>query len=97
MNNSNYEFLIALHELIESKLCQERNISDRQIDEFDFAYEENREAGDIESEPGDSLQAPYHKEHVFASTIEKMMADQLGVDWNEYSQACIELTKKNKI
>tara|TARA_B100001989_G_C24512431_1_gene451193 strand:- start:378 stop:776 length:399 start_codon:yes stop_codon:yes gene_type:complete len=92
LNNDNFEFLIALHELIESKLCKERGITDSQIDKFDIDYESNREDGDQESEPGDQPDAPYHKEHVFASRIEKMMADELGVDWEKYSKACSELT-----
>lgn len=40
----------------------------------------------IESaEPGDEPNAPYHKQHVFATEIEKAVAKELGVDWKEYS------------
>jgi hypothetical protein len=37
-------------------------------------------------EPGDSSEAPYHKEHVFATKIERMIADELGVDWDVYEK-----------
>ena len=94
MSNERFEFLIAVHELVESRLCKERGISDEVIDAFDLAYEDAREPGDQISEPGDQTDAPYHKEHVFATMVEKMLADELGVDWDEYSAACAALTKK---
>ena len=42
-------------------------------------------------EPGDTLQAPYHKEHMFAEKIERSVADELGVDWKEYSELTAKL------
>lgn len=91
MPDERFEFLIALHELIESRLCKERGITDEVIDAFDMEYEKNRQPGDTDSEPGDQLDAPYHKEHTFATKIEKMTAEELGVDWDEYSKACAGL------
>lgn len=92
MADDRYEFLIALHELVESRLCKERGITDEAIDVFDLEYEKNRSADDTTSEPGDHPDAPYHKEHVFATKIEKMLAAELGVDWGVYSKACADLT-----
>jgi len=94
MNNWKHEFLIAIHELIESALCKDKGITDEVIDAFDMNYEANRVQTDTTSEPGDSPDAPYHDAHVFATNLEKMMATELGVDWEEYSQACAELTEK---
>ncbi len=90
MPNMDYEFLIALHELIEGYLCQVRLISDEKVTQFDEAYEAKRPEGD-ESEPGDDPMAPYHREHQFASRIEKMMAKELGVDWETYDEAVSSL------
>jgi hypothetical protein len=84
MGNKKYEFLIALHELIESQLCQERGITEDMIDAFDFEFEKDRKEGDLR-EPGDQPEAPYFKEHQFASKIERLVANELGVDWEQYN------------
>src|SRR5690348_18295820 len=75
--------LVALHELIEVTLCKDRGITEKQVDEFDMEFEKNRPEGD-ESEPGDHPEAPYRKEHFFATNVERLMASELGVDWVEY-------------
>ena len=88
MNNWKYEFLIALHELIESALCEARNINDEAIDAFDIAFETKRLSNPAIGMPGDDQNAPYYKEHQFATKIEKMMAVELGVDWETYDGTC---------
>jgi hypothetical protein len=65
-------FLVALHELIEAKLCQKRGITVDQVDEFDLAFKD-------EGEPGDQWNSPYRKEHRFAMLIEHLMAHELGI------------------
>lgn len=82
----NYEFLIALHELLEAKLCSEHAISGKEVDEFDMKFELDRESGkhSLEEEPGDDPQAPYKDEHFFATSIERLVAQALGVDWKQY-------------
>lgn len=94
MEDVRYELLIAVHELIEAALCDERGISEKDIDAFDMAFEKNRLLENIVTEPGDDANAPYNKEHVFATKIERMIADELGVDWDTYSNACSKLTKE---
>jgi hypothetical protein len=42
-------------------------------------------------EPGDDPAAPYHKQHVQASIVERTLARQLGVDWSKYEQKLEEL------
>jgi hypothetical protein len=81
---------VALHELIEVTLCEERGITCEQVDAFDKAYERTRPKGD-ESEPGDSPDAPYRKEHFFSTSIERLMAAELGVDWAKYDEAIYKL------
>lgn len=65
-------FLIALHELVEAKLCWNRNISQTEVDDFDTRFEG-------EDEPGDQPAAPYGKEHRFAMLVEHLMAHELGL------------------
>ena len=80
------EFLVARHELDEVMLCRERGITQEEVDQYDMAYEARRLPGDT-SEPGDSLLAPYRKEHFFATTQERAMAHELGIDWTIYEDA----------
>ena len=92
LNNEDYEFLVAMHELIEEHLTRKRGITSEQIDEFDMAFE-NARAGKEErtEEPGDSPDAPYRKEHQFATNIERILAAELGIEWAEYERAISEL------
>lgn len=85
VGNHDYETLILLHELVEALLCRKRGISDADVDAFDMDFEDNRSMGD-KSEPGNSAKAPYYKEHQFATCIERLMAHELGVDWNDYER-----------
>jgi len=86
MRNWRYEMLVAFHELAECLLCKQRNISQSEVDLFDIAYEAKRKGGD-ESEPGDDPNAPYYREHQFATKVEKMLAKELGVKWSTYNRA----------
>lgn len=81
-----YALLVAIHELVEVALCEERGITTQAVDDFDKAFEAQREEGD-ESEPGDSPAAPYRREHFFATNIERQMAHELGVDWASYEDS----------
>ena len=47
--------------------------------------EKLREA--ITAEPGDDPRAPYHSEHVVATSIETRLAGEMEVDWGAYSRA----------
>lgn len=90
LKDERYEFLVLIHELVESFICKQRGISEPDIMAFDIEFEKNRKEGD-ESEPGDDINAPYRKEHFFATNIEWAVAHELGVDWAEYERTLIEL------
>jgi hypothetical protein len=90
MGNDDYAFLVAIHELVEVWLCNKRGITDEAVSAFDIEYEKNRPEGD-ESEPGNHPDAPYRKEHFFATNIERMIALELGLDWEKYSKAVMSL------
>lgn len=64
-------FLVALHELIEVKLCQKAGITQGAVDAFDFAFKG-------EGEPGDHPDAPYRHQHRQAMLIEHTVALMLG-------------------
>jgi hypothetical protein len=75
------QFLVALHELIEVRLCEKRGITQKQVDDFDMSPVTAQlisVAGD-EREPGDLPHCPYRKEHRFAMLIEHLMAHELGI------------------
>lgn len=90
MNNPDYEFLVIIHELVEWYLTRKRGISDEQIVSFDKRFEEMRAAyPDIikNAEPGNHPGAPYKLEHRFAESIERRVANELGVEWKAYDEA----------
>ena len=88
--DEDYEFLIMIHELIEEYLTRKRGILEPDITKFDKQFEEERESGLWnDEEPGMDPRAPYRKEHIFAENIERLLAQELGVDWVEYSQKII--------
>lgn len=93
MKNEDYEFLVALHEMIECYLTKKRGISEQDITEFDMQFEREREEGlhELEDEPGFAVDAPYLKEHAFATLIERQVADELGIDWEDYERTISNL------
>lgn len=90
MGDWRYNFLVAFHEQIEVMLCKARNISQEDVDKFDIAYEAKRQDDDL-SEPGDDITTPYYNEHQFATKLERLMAKELGVDWETYDKAVSSL------
>lgn len=86
MSDSRFEFLVALHELVEVKLCEWSGVTQEMVDKFDMDYEKHRHPND-NSEPGDSPDAPYRFQHCLATGVERIVAAVLGVDWLEYEKA----------
>lgn len=64
-------FLVALHELIEARLCFQSGVTQGSVDSFDGTFQ-----GD--GEPGDAPLAPYRVQHRKACLIEHVMALFLG-------------------
>ena len=88
-----HEALVAAHELVELFLTKAWCVAEPDILAFDKMFEAEREAGlhSGEDEPGDDPRAPYKNHHFTATTIERIMARELGVDWNEYDKAVMSL------
>lgn len=89
--NEDKNFLIMIHELIEEHLTRKRGIKEQEIMNFDYMFEKERLEGkwDEFAEPGYDPRSPYRKEHIFSENIERLLAQELGIDWTEYGQNLI--------
>jgi hypothetical protein len=85
MKNWKYELLVAIHEITETALCRDRNISEDSVTDFDLEFEARRQEGNTD-EPGDDPNSPYRKEHLFATNIERLLAAELKVEWDKYEK-----------
>lgn len=89
-SNAKYEFLSALHSLVEGMLCNMKGINTSDVDEFNTKFELMRSEFPLlvgEAESGDNDAAPHHHEHQMASRIEHWLSDSTGVDWEEYRKS----------
>jgi hypothetical protein len=94
MKDKRYPVLVFLHEIIEFFLCRQAGIKMKDIDYFDKHYEMARNVGlhvyscgcRIVEEPGDDIHAPYHLQHVTATKCERLIAEALGVKWEQYNE-----------
>jgi hypothetical protein len=91
LNDWKMEALIGIHEAIEAILCKHNGVTEESVSEFDIKFEKDRKPGYID-EPGDSPYAPYRKYHSIATSIERMLAEWLDVNWQEYERACLEVS-----
>lgn len=80
------EALVFLHEFVEMCLTTQAGIPWADIDVFDTAGE-----GKGHPDPGTLESAPYHKQHMQATELEKQFAAMLGVDWDAYNQSFEEM------
>ena len=72
------QFLVALHELVETYLCQKSGVTLEQVDHFDMeSWPSMGEPSDME--PGDHPDAPYREQHRKAMIVEHVVANMLGI------------------
>lgn len=74
-----YQFLVLIHELIEAYLCMNDNITPEMVDKFDMSC-------DL-PDTGEDPRAPYHRQHIMASLVERTVCMLLGLDWYQYELA----------
>lgn len=97
MKDARYSVLVFLHEIIEFFMCRLLEIRMETVDSYDITYEKTRESGIAPcgckhfEEPGDDPHAPYHRPHVTATKCERLIADALGVKWDEYNAVVEDL------
>jgi len=85
-----YEFLVAIHEMVEAELCRKMGISEQTVDAWDLAHED-------EEEPGAMEKCPYREAHMRAEAIERVLANDLGVDWEHYSKTVKATVEKTPL
>lgn len=85
MPNTAHSQAIALHELVEKWRNDQLGIKDADVDAFDSGP-----GADLD-DPGLSPEAPYHRTHMEADTIERLYIIFSGNDWIEYEKALDEL------
>jgi hypothetical protein len=73
------EAAVAVHELVEALLCRNDDVSQEQVDHFDTGFRG-------EGEPGDAHDAPYARQHCFATSVERMLIAALGLSWADYDR-----------
>lgn len=80
--------LVGVHELVEVIQTEAAGIPEPDIKAFDEQFEAANK--DVDAEPGDQLEAPYHQQHVFAEHVERQLSLRLGVGWDAYDEACMK-------
>ena len=85
MGNDDYHLLVLIHELVEAYLCRKAGVKEEDVSAFDIEFEKNRKEGNTD-EPGDEPEAPYFLQHQSATRVERQLAAELGVNWNEYDE-----------
>lgn len=85
-----YNCLLAIHELIEVVLCTSAGISQKAVDRFDFAHQDDED-------PGSDPLAPYAKQHLVAMGIEMILCAALGIQWRIYEDAVETVFNKTPV
>jgi hypothetical protein len=96
LGDARYEFLVVIHELVEWFLLWRRGVKEEDVTAFDIWWEEAKKGNVQSDEPGNDIRAPYYQEHQIATLVEKMVALQLGVDWEEYCKAMDKLYEEDE-
>ena len=84
--------LVLIHELVELVQTENDGINEPDIKAYDEASEKRNT--DPDAEPGEQPDAPYHHQHIFAENIERMVAAKLGINWNKYDAALMEIWRQ---
>lgn len=84
-------WLVAIHELIEAALCDIAGISAQTVDKFDQTWLHGDMYNLGAEEPGDDPRSPYRRQHCIATGIERILAAEMGVDWQVYSRLISDL------
>lgn len=82
-HDSATDFLVGIHEAIEAVLCIFHGVKPKDVDDFDVEWEKS--PNDY-AEPGDDPDAPYHKEHVLATNIERILAQAIPLEWHIHDE-----------
>ena len=78
------EFLVGLHEVIETMLCKAAGVTEEEVDAFDLSHPEIHE-------PGGEETCPYHPMHMRTIGIEEMVMNYLNIDCVSYEKVMEDL------
>jgi len=94
MGNTLYERLVAIHELCEVTMTEDKGITEEEIQAFDemFFAEGADDMHHETKEPGWDVRSPYYYEHGISENIERQIALHCGVIWEEYEHAIDDVT-----
>lgn len=85
-DNEDYEALVFLHEFVEFILTRKRGIAEPAISEYDIKWEEYNEKGMAAAdEPGNEPGCIYYQEHRFSENMERLLAQEMNIDWFTYN------------
>lgn len=80
MPDQRYSWPIAVHELIEALLCHAAGITTEVVDAWDITG-----PGSDDPDPGNMANAPYHREHVLATSLEIDFVHMLDMEESDYA------------
>lgn len=78
------QMALAIHELVEAVLCEQFGIKTEDVDKFDLQHLDDEKNPAFNS--GDHHASPYYAPHQFATSVERMIAALMNVDWNAYDE-----------
>jgi hypothetical protein len=81
MSDWRYEALLAMHEAIEAILCRHNGVNEPDVCRFDQEFDKTHT---FDVDAGDEPDAPYVREHCFATGLERVMCAELDVNWKTY-------------
>ena len=70
---------VAFHEIVEAVLCIITGVSQKEVDDYDMLHSEY-------DEPGNHKDAPYHKQHMSATIMEKLICKTFRLTWVEHNK-----------
>jgi hypothetical protein len=71
---------VAVHEFIEAILCTNAGITPQMVDAWDLGE------GADSNDPGMNWSAPYHKQHLHATSVERRLAETMGLVWEAHNR-----------
>ncbi len=78
-----YEHALILHELFEALACRHDGVTQKQVDDFDLAYDKAH-PNEPDLGAGDDPEAPYHKQHNLATVVDRLFISSCGLKWADY-------------
>jgi hypothetical protein len=95
--NKQSEIAILLHEITEFFLTRERGLTEREITEYDLAWETLHNQGFTQAdEPGNEPGCPYKDEHDISLIIERIFCMAAGINWQKHDEQLIFRQNGNK-